>query len=174
MHISPAGQLVSVGPVHACPVVTEQWNTCGSPGLLVAGHGGVVQPLPMMFEHAIVRPSSTWPLQLSSRPLQISGPGVWPTHVVHGIAGLYGLEQLCVPRHVPYTFVIGHCRGGMSSSMIPSQSSSIPLHCSGLGVHPAPPSSSLPAPPSSSPLPQISVPSGLHVSPTGHIVCGVG
>src|SRR6266850_1109931 len=148
----------------------------GSPGLLVPGHGAVAQPLPVMFEHDFVRSSSTMPSQSSSLLLQVSAGGGLGTVAVHAV--YEPPTQDCVPQHAGFgehaaPGMLLHCRAGMSSSTMVSQSLSLPSQNSACGVHVVQPSSTPPSQSLSRPSLQVSVLSGLHVLPTGHVVCGL-
>src|SRR5579871_2233797 len=142
----------------------------GSPGLLLPGHGAVVQPLPRMFEHVLVRSSSTMPSQSSSMLLQISAGGGLCTVALHVVYA--PLTQVCVPQHAEFGEHAApgtklHWRGGMSSSIVPSQSSSWLLQISVVGTHVVQPSSIAPSQSLSRPSPHTSVPSGLQTLPVG-------
>src|SRR6476659_3679040 len=79
------------------------------------------------------QPSSTWPLQLSSRPLQTSvvpAPAM-TEQVVLVCAALH--TRLPVRWHAPMPTVHELPSVGKPLSIVPSQSSSMPLHFSVIG-----------------------------------------
>src|SRR6266850_1955667 len=93
-----------------------------------------------------------------------------------GIGMCDGSPGLLVPGHgavaQPLPVMFEH-DFGMSSSTMVSQSLSLPSQNSACGVHVVQPSSTPPSQSLSRPSLQVSVLSGLHVLPTGHVVCGL-
>ncbi|OQC41736.1 MAG: hypothetical protein BWX66_00652 [Deltaproteobacteria bacterium ADurb.Bin058] len=85
-------------------------------------------PKALVTEHACDRPSSVKPSQSSSMLLQVSVAGVFAVHSTQ----LPSL-QVSVPVQVPKRFVTVHARDS-SSSISPSQSSSMLLQISAAGV----------------------------------------
>ena len=133
---SPSSQPSGLPPVHAPWLHLSSWVQ-----LLPSSHGaplwGVCWQPPPELQASLVHASpssqlvtlSVEPSQSSSKPLHCSTVGVGASH-----KGTPPTQAVNTPGHLPNLLVLLHLAVTSKSSGLPLQSSSMPLHSSGLGT----------------------------------------